>query len=113
MSKPQFPVVRFCGSPDSNPADWLRINHLTKQPGLGSAYKITIEPMHAKAEIPTWFSKTRGVWVSGISEPDFITLPFEAAAIKLASGQIAVGSTRENAVRNFEEFQSLFRRGPR
>lgn len=100
-------VIRYTGSPDCDPATWLRINHITEQPGPGSAYRITIEPIEATKEVPLWFSKTRGVWVAGITEEDFITIPFNDAAIKLASGQIVVGSTRENAIRNFLEFQSL------
>ncbi len=39
------PVIRFTGSPDSDPAQWLRINELTEQPGPGSAYKVTIEAL--------------------------------------------------------------------
>jgi len=38
-------TTRYTGSPDSNPAQWLRINELTTQPGPGSAYRVTIEPI--------------------------------------------------------------------
>ena len=37
------PTIRFCGSPDSKPEEWLRISHLTQQPGPGTAYRVTIE----------------------------------------------------------------------
>ena len=44
------PTIRFCGSPDSKPEEWLRISHLTEQPGPGTAYRVTIEDItQAKA----------------------------------------------------------------
>jgi len=57
------PVVRFTGSPDSDPAQWLRINELTTQPGPGSAYRVTIEPIEVvtiTVNEPADKSKARG-----------------------------------------------------
>lgn len=47
------PIIRYTGSPDSDPAQCLRINELTTQPGPGSAYRVTIEELPAKEENKT------------------------------------------------------------
>ena len=44
------PIIRYTGSPDSDPESWLRINNLETQPGPGSAYRVTIEEMDVKLE---------------------------------------------------------------
>ena len=101
-------VIRFTGSPDSNPAQWLRINELTTQPGPGSAYRVTIEPMASVQEVPVWeLSDTR--WVAGVTREAWNAERVSSSHMRFQNGTAAMGSTREEALANLAKAKA---RGP-
>jgi len=66
----------------------------------------SLEPVK---EVPVWFSDLKKVWAAGIEKDRWICLPFSEMAHLITSGKVAIGSTRENALRNLAELQSIKR----
>lgn len=102
------PIIRFTGSPDSDPAQWLRINELTTQPGPGSAYRVTIEEL-PKAEVPIATWKFGDGYVAGVSEEDWQREDYPDTFVRFQDGTAAWGSTREEALSNLAKAKA---RGP-
>ena len=100
------PIVRYTGSPDSDPESWLRINNLETQPGPGSAYRVTIEPM-PKIEELVWQCKND--WVAGVSEQKWTMESARDTFLRFQNGTAAIGSTREEALANLAKAKA---RGP-
>jgi len=62
----------------------------------------TLEPIK---EVPVWFSTLKNVWAAGIDHTDWIRLEPMEMAQRITKGQVAIGHTRESALRNLAELQ--------
>jgi hypothetical protein len=102
-------VIRFTGSPDCDPATWLRINHITEQPGPGSAYRVTIEPIEAHQEPEVWEWHGAKRWVAGIKEQTWENLIWSETCELIQAGTVALGFTREDALAKLAKAKA---RGP-
>lgn len=103
------PIIRYTGSPDSDPAQWLRINELTTQPGPGSAYRVTIEELpKLKIEPPVW-EKGMSKWIAGMTQREWENESYDETIMRFQNGSIAVGKTREEALANLAKAKA---RGP-
>ena len=62
----------------------------------------TLEPVK---EVPVWFSDLKKVWAAGMEKDKWICLTFSEMAQLITSGKVAIGATREAAIRNMEELR--------
>ncbi len=62
----------------------------------------TLEPVK---EVPVWFSDMKKVWAAGIDQRDWFKMEPMDMAHAITSGKVAIGPTREAALRNLEELR--------
>lgn len=102
-------VIRYTGSPACDPATWLRINHITDQPGPGSAYRITIEPIEAPQEPEVWEWHGAKRWVAGMTQHAWENCLWSETCELVQAGTLAIGLTRDDALANLAKAKA---RGP-
>jgi len=60
-------------------------------------------------EVPVWELPAHKVWISGVLAGTWHHETMVQSFHRLIQGKCAIGSTRENALRNYEELQSIKR----
>jgi len=66
----------------------------------------TLEPIK---EVPVWELPAHKIWISGVLAGTWHHEAMVQSFHRLIQGKCAIGSTRENALRNYEELQSIKR----